>query len=125
MELDHFNPLEEALEIGQTSAFEHGWHTIGYEDLGVNTEHPDYEDEQRLRRLMEETGSEEVCSEERIDEEIVKGLHQDWDDLANDAITEMFFGWIDWDSLAEHVIRHRYKAVQTEHNGVWYAYVHQ
>lgn len=125
MELDHFNPLEEAIDTGQMSVFEHGWHTVGYADLGVDNEHPDYEDEQQLRRLMEETDSIWVCSEDRICEEVLEGLHQDWDDLAGSEITEMFFEWVDWDSLVEHTIRHSYRAVRTEHNGVWYAYVHQ
>lgn len=125
METDYVSLSEEAIETGQVSAFEHGWHTIGYADLGVDSEHPDYEDEQLVRRLMEETDSMWACSEDRICEEVLEGLHQDWDDLAGSELTEMFFEWVDWDSIVEHTIRHSYRAVHTEHNGVWYAYVCQ
>ena len=121
METHYSNPLEEAIDTGQVSAFEHGWHTIGHEDLGVDAEHPDFGDEQLLRRLMEEAGSDQVHDEEHIDEKIIEGLHQDWDDLASPEMDEMFFEWMDWASMAEHIISTRYKAVSTESNGTWYA----
>lgn len=121
METDYISLSEEALETGQMSAFEHGWPTIGYDDLGVDAEHPDYHDEQLLRRLMEETGSDQAYDEEYLEEVIIKSLHQDWDDLASPEMDEMFFEWMDWRSMVEHMIGTRYKFVQTENNGAWYA----
>lgn len=105
----------------ETSAFEYGWSVIEYDDLGVDAEHPDYEDEQMLRQLMEETGSDQVYNEECIDQVVIEGLHQDWSDLANPEVDEMFFEWIDWGSMAEHIISTQYKAVYTDHNGIWCA----